>query len=396
MAVRSPTFLSLFCGCGGFDQGFHNAGFRSLGAFDIDEAALAVYRKNLPYEATACDLATVTFSRISGCDVVVAGPPCQGFSTIGKRRVKDPRNNLLVTAAEQAVRISPRAIILENVAGAIAGTHARYWRKASLILRSGGYQVQELLCRADEMGLAQIRKRVLLVAWKTRFRGDIELPQCKGGTLRDAIFPLTASLPNHFPKYLDAATHSGRIAKRIQPGQKLSNVRVSERSVHTWEIPEVFGTTNAEERRVLTALIHRRRQKRVRDFGDGDPVSARSLAYYLGRPVARVLKALVLKGYLRCDERGYELTHTFNGKYRRLTWDAPAPTVDTKYGDPRYFLHPDEDRAFSVREAARIQGFSDAFEFSGNEKHQYLMIANAVPPPLADTIASYLSRTILQ
>jgi DNA (cytosine-5)-methyltransferase 1 len=69
--------------------------------------------------------------------------------------------------------------------------------------------------------------------------------------------------------------------------------------------------------------------------------------------------------------------------------------VDTKFGDPRYFLHPEEDRAFSVREAARVQGFPDDFEFHGFDKQQYQMVANAVPPPLAESLASYLAKTLI-
>ncbi len=390
MPKRKPTFLSLFAGCGGFDLGFQMAGYRCIGAYDKDEEALDVYRKNLKFKATLCDLSFASFSKVHGCDVVIAGPPCQGFSTLGKRILEDPRNQLLVTTAELAIKIEPKVVLIENVAGAIAGRHANFWRKAESLLRKAGYKTEEVCCYADLMGLPQFRKRILLFAWKTSFSGPIKLPNLPGQTLKDAIQLMPIGICNHSPKFLCSKSAAGMIAKRIAPGQKLSNVRISERNIHTWDIPEVFGRIDQQERSVLKALIQRRRQKRVRDFGDSDPISAISLAHFMGRPVASILQRLLAKGYVRKINKKFDFKHTFNGKYRRLSWDSPAPTVDTKYGDPRYFLHPEEDRGFTVREAARIQGFPDQFQFQGPELSQYRLVANAVPPPLSQIIASYL------
>ena len=98
---------------------------------------------------------------------------------------------------------------------------------------------------------------------------------------------------------------------------------------------------------------------------------------------------------MRKQSRYYDLTHTFNGKYRRLRWDAPAYTVDTRFGDPIYFLHPDQQRGFSVREAARIQGFPDDFVFSGSRRTQEELLGNAVPPPLAKLLAEFLIYNVL-
>ncbi len=129
------------------------------------------------------------------------------------------------------------------------------------------------------------------------------------------------------------------------------------RSVHTWQIPRVFGHTSASERHVLESLVRRRRQQRLRSSGDADRWTASELRAAAGMPVASLLSGLIDKGYVRRVGSAYDLTHTFNGKFRRLAWDEPAPTVDTKFGNANYFLHPDQNRAFSAREAARIQGF---------------------------------------
>jgi DNA (cytosine-5)-methyltransferase 1 len=395
MGRRKPTFASLFSGCGGFDLGFVQAGFRCVGAFDIDVDAISVYRTNLSGKATACDLAAQTTLKVSSpADVVLAGPPCQGFSTAGKRRLNDPRNSLLVKAADMAVRLRPRAIVIENVAGVIAGSHRKYWRKMLNVLRDGDYQTVELRCDATDFGLSQLRSRVVCLAWNTSFDGNVQLPKTPGGTLRDAIGYINGAA-NHHRQILGSHTTAATIAEHIKPGEKLSNVRASSRAVHTWNIPSVYGRTNRNQRSVLNGLLRRRRRQRVRAFGDADPVSAHALCRFLGRPVATTLHELIEKQFVRRVGNKYDLCHTFNGKFRRLAWEQPSPTVDTKFGNALYFLHPDEHRGFTVREAARLQGFPDKFVFSGPLASQFRMIGNAVPPPLAKTLALFISERVL-
>jgi DNA (cytosine-5)-methyltransferase 1 len=122
---------------------------------------------------------------------------------------------------------------------------------------------------------------------------------------------------------------------------------------------------------------------------------ARSISTALQRSVSDDLDSLLSKGYIRRVGRYYDLTHTFNGKFRRLSWNAPALTVDTRFGDPRYFLHPEEDRGFTVREVARVQGFPDSYIFFGRERLSYTMLGNAVPPPMARSIAQLVRTRLL-
>jgi DNA (cytosine-5)-methyltransferase 1 len=210
-----------------------------------------------------------------------------------------------------------------------------------------------------------------------------------GGVLRDVLANLEG-VPNHDPVELEPDSRLAKIARRLRPGQKLCNVRQGSRAVHTWDIPEVFGRTNAHERQVLEALIRIRRRRRVRSSGDADPVPIDVLEADLGFSVAPLLQALKKKGFVREREGLFDLMHTFNGKFRRLEWDRPSYTVDTRFGDPRYFLHPSQPRGFSAREAARIQGFPDSYIFSGSTKAQFRMIGNAVPPPMGRAIAEFV------
>ena len=146
---------------------------------------------------------------------------------------------------------------------------------------------------------------------------------------------------------------------------------------------------------MLDIILQLRRRLRLREYGDADPVLISDISREYGRTSRALVYSLVRKGFVRRVEKRYDLTHTFNGKFRRLSWDQPSPTVDTRFGSPRYFLHPDEDRGFTVREAARIQGFPDKFLFLGSESDQYRLVGNAVPVPLAQLLASFIHESIL-
>jgi DNA (cytosine-5)-methyltransferase 1 len=393
----SLNFVSLFCGCGGFDLGFVQAGFRCAGAFDIDPLAIQVHRRNLRSCAVVRDLTkpwdlTGLPDRV---DVVLAGPPCQGFSTVGKRHLNDPRNQLLLTAGKIATKMLPRVFLAENVTGVAAGEHRAYWSALREMLRSAGYRTADFRSEAHKLGVAQKRNRMLMLAWQGQDRAAISIPVLPALTLRQVITRINGAA-NHTTKQLPAGSDLLRIAKRIMPGQKLCNVRGGERSVHTWDIPEVFGHTTKTERRVLEALLVLRRRHRVRDHGDADPVPQAVISQQLGFPVRATLEALTGKGYVRRAGNAYDLSHTFNGKFRRLLWSEPAPTVDTRFNSPRYFLHPQENRGFTIREAARIQGFPDDFVFEGTDRQQCRLIGNAVPPPLAKHVALYIRDAILR
>ena len=391
----NPTFASLFCGCGGFDMGFINAGFRSVGAFDLDPLAVRVHKANLNSAAEVRDLSdgSTCLEMLSGVDVLLAGPPCQGFSTVGKRDLNDPRNSLLLIAGEIAAEIRPRLLIVENVNGVLSKPHNQYWQTLEKRLRAAGYRVAELHCDASQHGVAQMRRRALMLAWRTP--NDIAplLPREPQKVVGDVLKGINGA-PNHQTKRLDPQSEQALIARHIRPGQKLCNVRDGANSVHTWDIPQVFGETTDWEKKVLTTLLRLRRRLRTRDVGDADPVLASDVSRELGIGSASVLERLVQKGHVRKIDRRYDLAHTFNGKFRRLSWDRPSHTVDTRFTDARCFLHPGEDRGLTVREAARIQGFPDSFVFEGSGREQIRLVGNAVPPPLAHSLA-LLARQLL-
>jgi DNA (cytosine-5)-methyltransferase 1 len=390
--TNSPKFLSLFSGCGGLDLGFSQAGFSGAISVDIDDIALSVHKANLGCPVQKLDLTQADpDSEISnGVDVLLAGSPCQGFSTSGMRRVDDPRNALLFVAPRIALKHRPKVVVAENVPGALSGAHRVYWDTLHQKMRDLGYQTHDLHINSSDFGVAQSRRRVLLIAWRTGAIPSFVIEKKEKKVLADVLGKVDG-VPNHAPVFLGEFSDDYKIAIRMGQGQKLTNSRSGDRSIHTWDIPEVFGKTTKLEKEVLSEVLKLRRQVRRRDFGDADPVSTKFLKNVYG---SDVLVRLVAKNYLRKLGHYHDLTNTFNGKYRRLRMDSPSRTVDTRFGDHRLFLHPVENRAFTVREAARIQGFPDDFTFSGTTAQQFRMIGNAVPPPLAYGVAKFV-RSLL-
>jgi DNA (cytosine-5)-methyltransferase 1 len=388
--TSKPSFISLFSGCGGLDAGFIESGFTCKQAFDIDKKVIEIHRMNLGASGVVADLRKITKEQLTKNGtptVVVAGSPCQGFSTAGKRELHDPRNSLLLQAGTLAIQVKPKVFIAENVAGALSGEHKVYWETLEHMLRSAGYSTMTLKLNASDLGLAQLRSRLIMLAWTGTREPKLEVKPIRNQTLVDVLDQVDG-LPQHEKKFLIPGSSHFAISSRIDRGQKLCNVRGGVASVHTWEIPEVFGKTTQPEKILLQTTMKLRRTERLRDFGDADPVSMDSLQREVGSRAPALVESLLKKGYLRALDGRFDLANTFNGKYRRLDWNSVSLTVDTRFGDPRYFLHPSEHRSFTVREAARIQGFPDWFKFPGRSVDSFKMIGNAVPPPMAKYVAN--------
>lgn len=384
------NFVSLFSGCGGLDLGFKEAGFWLDLAADCDPVAVQTHRKNLPGKILELDLTEEIPERGGEIDVLIAGPPCQGFSTLGRRDPADPRNELLEIPAEAARRYSPRFFLLENVSGVRAGAHAERLQRSADCLRALGYKVMSVDIEMHAFGVPQQRRRVIQLGWRGPGEFRLSLKPQRTPTLAEVLRKVSG-VANHEPVLLGRGSRPGLIARRIKSGQKLCNVRGGPAAVATWTIPEVFGQVSEAETVVLEAMARLRRRNRRRAWGDADPVAARTLSAHLGFASHRHLQRLMRIGYVRrLGDGDYDLTHTFNGKFRRAQASGLSPAVDSRFGDAHYVLHPRAHRAYTVREAARIQGFPDRFHFLGSRRSQYRMVANAVPPPVAHSLAGMI------
>jgi DNA (cytosine-5)-methyltransferase 1 len=393
------NYVSLYSGCGGADFGFHRKGFNNIGSFDINSSALKVLKENLNVPVYNVDLSKQIeikdYINNKKVHVVFSGAPCQGFSTAGNRKYFDPRNNLLVRGGELALMLNTEVFVSENVMGSLAGSLKDYWNNLEALFISQGYTTDFVKINCLDIGMAQMRKRVLFFAWKDSSK-KIQWPDKVSSKKLSEVLKDVDVAPNNIGYEIDSNDEKAKIAKHIGPTQKLSNVRGGERAIATWKIPEVFGNVNDKEETILVSLRNFRRRNRQRPNGDADPVDLNVLKDEHGQGVVHHLKKLIEKGYVRHKEPNrYDLTRTFNGKYRRLSMQEPSTTVDTRFGNPIYFLHPEEDRGFTVREAARIQGFPDDFIFSGSLLEMYRMVGNAVPPPLSEIVADIVKYQLL-
>lgn len=389
------SFVSLYSGCGGIDLGFERAGFACGAAFDNNLDAVNTHNMNFAKKAFIADLNIDNESvkqAIGRAEILVAGPPCQGFSTAGYHNPDDQRNIHLLNTATLAAQCLPKFVIIENVRGLLAKKYSEHLQRTLNILSSAGYSVSYNLYDLSDYGVAQSRKRVIIFGRRDGNTGVLDPVKTKAVTLGDIL--CSGPLQNSKPLASRSLTDRDQeIARNIRPGQKLSNVRQGPNSVHTWDIPSVFGKTDETERQILNAIVLMRRRNRAREFGDADPVSSDEIVETFGLGSQDKINSLETRGFIRRIGTKIDLRNTFNGKYRRLDWKDVSPTVDTRFTQPRYFLHPDEDRGFTIREMAALQGFPLDFQFEGAESSVARMIGNAVPPPFAKAIAEALRRT---
>lgn len=430
MTTESPRVASLFCGCGGLDLGFANSGCELVYACDNDPAAVSCYKHNLDDRVHLRDVNSAEFrtdiEQLSEIDIVLGGFPCQGFSKAGPKNETDERNVLYRQMKWAVKTLQPKLFIAENVDGVSQNFKGVYIKKIVDEFKSIGYDVEFRILDAVTFGLPQFRRRIIFVGIPSGGRLDFEWPvpthkavsrngefkidtcettlfdqrpryQEPSRTIRDAISDLVGG----HVKVADHKTTESwpskyhAVFKAVSEGQKLCNVRHADTSVRTWDVPETFGKVTKRQVTILETIAKHRRHKRYGSIPNGNPIPVDEIQR-LSKSTVREedLIYLLKQGYLKEKNGGYDLKGAMfcSGLFKRPSWDEPSPTVLTVFHNPRYFLHPSEDRPFTLRECARLQGFPDSFVFSEDNIEVslvsgYRLVGNAVPPPLAEHIA---------
>jgi DNA (cytosine-5)-methyltransferase 1 len=433
------SVVSLFCGCGGLDIGFKQSGFDLLYACDNDPAAVDCYARNVDRNVVLRDVTSAEFradiAKLSHCDIVLGGFPCQGFSKAGPKKAEDVRNGLYLKMLEAIHHLLPALFIAENVDGISQNFGGSYIQKIIQDFQAIGYGVEYRLLDAAAFGVPQHRRRIFFVgvrqpakhqfpwpftthAVKTR-SGEFKLPETNieqlplfnwpGNNHGKSLLPppitigeaiahlieLDDRIPDHqvthtWPKKYE------KIFSAIQPGQKLCNVRHAPTSVYTWEIPEVFHPVTERERIILETISRHRRHKKYGNLPNGNPLSIKQIEQLSGLiDINREILCLIEKNYLKETQEKYDLKGAMfcSGLFKRPLWSEPAPTVLTNFHNPRYFLHPLKNRPFSLRECATLQGFPKSFKFTNSQSQVnlvagYRLVGNAVPPPLSIKLAA--------
>ena len=184
-----PTVIELFSGAGVFGLAFRDAGAELVQAYELDKPAVGTYRRNLGNHVTQCDLNSV--SPVGRCDILIAGPPCQGFSSSGKRSATDPRNQLSRLLPAWAEKTEPSIVVIENVAPYL---NSLVWEENRVAFEKMGYSVDRFLVNARDFGVPQSRARSITICTKLEIPDIARKRRFKPKTVRDAFCGLGAAM----------------------------------------------------------------------------------------------------------------------------------------------------------------------------------------------------------
>ena len=363
--MSQGTVIDLFCGAGGLSEGFRQAGYRVLAGNDFFEAAgetfTATHREArfLPgpiEQYTADDFLESAGLKPGELDVLVGGPPCQGFSVYNHQRgLHDERSSLYREYLRIVEGLRPNWIVLENVTGMMSAGGGAAVGAIIEGLRALGYEVEAKVLRAEEYGVPQERRRLVFIG--NRLGLPIEYPK-----------------PTHGQGLLPFVTIDDAIGDlpRLSNGEELGVVAYGSEARSDYQA-ELRSGSNCVHNHAAARLskVNLERLKHIPQGGSWRDI-----------PVDLLPEGM--KKAKRSD-------HT--KRYGRLSWNGLASTILTKC-DPHWgaYFHPNQDRTVTVREAARLQSFPDWFEFKGSRTDQYTQVGNAVPPLLGRAIAQVIRR----
>ena len=351
MKNRQYNVLDLFCGCGGLSKGFEMAGYNIVLGVDFNEPALKTYAYNHKGSSTLNgDLsAPNTFNEIDQIignqtiDVIIGGPPCQGFSLTGPRNFDDERNKLYLAMIETVKRYSPKAFMIENVPG--MATLYKGEVKDEIIRRftQMGYNVScKILCAAD-YGVPQIRKRLVFIGLK-----DTEY---------SFEFPTPTNTPENY----------------ITCEQAISDLPSLTDNIGS-DVSEYTSEPTTEYQKIMRgncSILHNHKAVDHKQF------------------VKDTIALVPDGGNWKDLPQGVGESRKFNMAWTRYRSDKPSRTIDTGH---RNNFHYRWNRCPTVRESARLQSFPDDFIFLGTKGQQDRQVGNAVPCFMAKAIGLQLHK----
>jgi DNA (cytosine-5)-methyltransferase 1 len=425
--------IDLFCGAGGLGEGFRQAGFSAIYANDHEAPALETYAANHPNAICSTDAIETVDPRAireqlgvaqGEVDVVMGGPPCQGFSTYGQRREDDSRNQLYVPYFGFVEEFRPKAFLIENVVGLLSMSGGAVLDDMVARATALSYAADVLTLDACEYGVPQNRRRVFIfgaldgqkIAPPIQTHASNKIGKGKKTespslffkeanlaaalTVRDAI----SDLPNdvHVPKdtqqpmaYAEALLTDYQLNMRgnsphlthHSSKRMLGIRRLRLAMLH----PGDYGT-KIEDRLASGGLT----EEVINSMMSGSGMRDASECRTQDRVKEEALREMLKAGQTTPEEvMKFLESQGFANKYRRLEWDKPSHTVVAHMArDCSDFVHPGIDRFVSVREAARFQSFPDSYDFPGSQFQQFRQIGNAVPPLLGKAVAEAIRATI--
>ena len=370
-----PKAIDLFCGCGGISVGLQRAGFEVIAGIDIEKKYLASFIHNFPKaKALNTDITTVSpneFMRTvciapGELDLLVGGPPCQGFSKNVPRKnryLEDPKNLLVKSFLDYCEVLQPKMVLMENVAEMKNGFEEAYSQEIINRLEEEGYTITAAVLNSADYGVPQRRRRAFFMA--NRFGIQFAAPKATHVTQgRNDIKSLSLfDQPSHITVW-DA----------IGDLPSVDHGKGSELTAYITEAQNSF-------QRLMRGNLQSFRNHVARKLAD--------------KQYQRLASILPGQGHKDLPEH-LQTKGGYSGAYGRLTKDMIAPTI-TRWvfhpGSGRWG-HPVDIRTLTIREAARIQSFPDDFEFVGSYNDQAGQIGNAVPPLLAQAIVKSMMNQL--
>lgn len=348
-----PTVIDLFAGVGGLSLGFEMEGFDILLANEFDQSIATAYKENhkstnvVVGDITSLDLSKVFGEYVNKIDVVIGGPPCQGFSQKGKRKtINDERNFLFKHYVEVVKFVKPKYFVMENVPNLLTAEKGFFLNEIKGLFKDYGYFIRYGILNAADYGVPQNRRRAIIIGKYLANPPELPLPCKQKLTIWDAISDL-AYLESGEGEFEQEYRNSPKsdYEKKMRKGSKiLYNHMATKHSALALERLSLIPPNAGKE--VL--------------------------------PKKHITKSV------------------YSGTWSRMKQNDVAVTITTRFDTPSSgkFTHPFLNRAITVREAARLQSFPDTFKFIGSKMSQMKQVGNAVPPLLARKIARVIMNDI--
>ena len=354
--------LDIFSGVGGLSYGFANDGnFEIVVANEISPTIAEAYSLNHPkVKMYCCDIRDFTAEQVledtgissDSIDIVIGGPPCQSYSTIGKRLLDDPRGKMFQEYYRVLQEFNPSVFLFENVRGLMSMRGGELLQDIVRLFESLGYHIQYRLLNAADYGVPQIRERVFIVGSK---------------------------LPNEFE--YPAPTHYNLDESRMFSRGKSPYLTIKE------AIGDLPFIRTGESSGEYSSTPQNDYQRKMRE--DAPLELQDHNAPNNGINLVKIMEALPDGGTPADIPEAIRPKSGYANTYCRLWWDRPSTTITRNLGTPSSSrcVHPKAPRALTTREGARLQSFPDSYQFYGSRGDRNLQIGNSVPPFLSSVMA---------
>tara|TARA_B100000287_G_scaffold420294_1_gene459507 strand:+ start:1806 stop:2882 length:1077 start_codon:yes stop_codon:yes gene_type:complete len=353
------TSIDLFCGAGGLTLGLKKNDIKCVLAVEYKKDFAETFcLNNSNSKIITEDISTVDFSKIlkennlKDIDLVCGGPPCQGFSTVGKKNAEDKRNSLFWQFLRAVDEVDPKIVLFENVSGFKRLYKGVAYHTLVNELKKKGYNIKSEILDAANFGAPQHRKRTIVIGFKK-------------------------NLKFNFPKITHTETETLITKKFVTLKDAISDLP----KLDVNDSKNQYMESNSEYQKLM---------RNGQNF-----LSEHNSSNY-GKKMQNIMSLIPKDGSVNDLPKHLQPKNFFGNTYARLNYEVPAPTITRNFGTPSSSrcIHPDQNRALSTREGARIQGFPDSYKFIGSKTSKNLQIGNAVPIALGEALGKEIYLTL--